>query len=290
MANDVQQGKALGEFAAKQGVKTVAIVDDRTAYGQGLADEFRKAAEAAGIPIMEGSLADFDVPTLLQTVAVGRQYCELQLCDEHAVVGSIRVKAGVVVSAAASTTTGLPAMQLMVRLTAPHWFRLLKLTDSVGPELPVGTLEKLLLHLLPAATDHEPGDAHGSEFAAEPDHHDLGDDELEPPTLVGGPLDRHPVGQIADPATDLGAGRPFDQCLAGQQGRVDGRWIIGQQHRVAHPGEAVQDGTDPLPRPLPDRGFAHPVDDHGPGGLRQWGLHAVISADAGLDDLSLIHI
>jgi branched-chain amino acid transport system substrate-binding protein len=52
MANDVQQGKALGEFAAKQGFKTVAIVDDRTAYGQGLADEFRKAAEAAGIKVV----------------------------------------------------------------------------------------------------------------------------------------------------------------------------------------------------------------------------------------------
>ena len=52
MANDVQQGKALGEFAAKQGVKTVAIVDDRTAYGQGLADEFKKAAEAAGIKVV----------------------------------------------------------------------------------------------------------------------------------------------------------------------------------------------------------------------------------------------
>ncbi len=52
MANDVQQGQILGEFAAKQGVKTVAIVDDRTAYGQGLADEFRKAAEAAGIKVV----------------------------------------------------------------------------------------------------------------------------------------------------------------------------------------------------------------------------------------------
>jgi branched-chain amino acid transport system substrate-binding protein len=52
MANDVQQGKVLGEFAAKQGAKTVAIVDDRTAYGQGLADEFRKAAEGAGIKVV----------------------------------------------------------------------------------------------------------------------------------------------------------------------------------------------------------------------------------------------
>lgn len=52
MANDVQQGKALGEFAVKQGLKTVAVVDDRTAYGQGLADEFRKSAEAAGIKVV----------------------------------------------------------------------------------------------------------------------------------------------------------------------------------------------------------------------------------------------
>lgn len=52
MANDVQQGKVLGEFAAKQGVKTVAVVDDRTAYGQGLADEFKKAAEAAGLKVV----------------------------------------------------------------------------------------------------------------------------------------------------------------------------------------------------------------------------------------------
>jgi len=52
MANDVQQGKILGEFAVKQGVKTVAIVDDRTAYGQGLADEFRKAAEASGLKVV----------------------------------------------------------------------------------------------------------------------------------------------------------------------------------------------------------------------------------------------
>jgi branched-chain amino acid transport system substrate-binding protein len=52
MANDVQQGKSLGEFAVKQGVKTVAIVDDRTAYGQGLADEFKKAAEASGLKVV----------------------------------------------------------------------------------------------------------------------------------------------------------------------------------------------------------------------------------------------
>lgn len=53
MANDAQQGRALGEYAVKnlQG-KKVAIIDDRTAYGQGLADEFIKAARAAGAEIV----------------------------------------------------------------------------------------------------------------------------------------------------------------------------------------------------------------------------------------------
>lgn len=53
MANDVQQGKVLGEYAAKQMAgKSVAIIDDRTAYGQGLADEFEKGAIAAGAKVV----------------------------------------------------------------------------------------------------------------------------------------------------------------------------------------------------------------------------------------------
>lgn len=53
MANDAQQGKVLGEFAAKElAAKKIAIIDDRTAYGQGLADEFEKAAKAAGSEIV----------------------------------------------------------------------------------------------------------------------------------------------------------------------------------------------------------------------------------------------
>ncbi|MFZ5724108.1 MAG: branched-chain amino acid ABC transporter substrate-binding protein [Pseudomonadota bacterium] len=49
MANDAQQGKALGNYAVRDlGAKKVAIVDDRTAYGQGLADEFEKYVLASG--------------------------------------------------------------------------------------------------------------------------------------------------------------------------------------------------------------------------------------------------
>ncbi len=53
MANDGQQGKVLGEFAAKNlGAKKIAVLDDRTAYGQGLADEFVKSAQANGAQIV----------------------------------------------------------------------------------------------------------------------------------------------------------------------------------------------------------------------------------------------
>ncbi len=53
MTNDKQQGHVLGQFAVnKLGAKKIAVIDDRTAYGQGLADEFAKAAEAAGAEIV----------------------------------------------------------------------------------------------------------------------------------------------------------------------------------------------------------------------------------------------
>ena len=48
MANDIAQGAALGKFATTKLGKNVAIIDDRTAYGQGLADEVDKAVKASG--------------------------------------------------------------------------------------------------------------------------------------------------------------------------------------------------------------------------------------------------
>jgi branched-chain amino acid transport system substrate-binding protein len=53
MANDAQQGKVLGEFATKNlAAKKIAVLDDRTAYGQGIADEFVKSAQANGAQIV----------------------------------------------------------------------------------------------------------------------------------------------------------------------------------------------------------------------------------------------
>jgi branched-chain amino acid transport system substrate-binding protein len=53
MANDEQQGKVLGGYATQQlAGKKIAIIDDRTAYGQGVADEFEKAAKSGGAAIV----------------------------------------------------------------------------------------------------------------------------------------------------------------------------------------------------------------------------------------------
>jgi branched-chain amino acid transport system substrate-binding protein len=75
MTNDSQQGKVLGEFAVKDmGAKTVAIIDDRTAYGQGLADQFEKAAIASGAKV------------------VGREYTTDKSTDFLAILTSIKGK------------------------------------------------------------------------------------------------------------------------------------------------------------------------------------------------------
>lgn len=48
IANDVQQGQAIGKFAATKLGKKIAIIDDRTAYGQGLADQVEMAVKKDG--------------------------------------------------------------------------------------------------------------------------------------------------------------------------------------------------------------------------------------------------
>ena len=53
IANDNALGAALASYAAKNlKLKNVAVIDDRTAYGQGLANVFKKDAEKQGIKIV----------------------------------------------------------------------------------------------------------------------------------------------------------------------------------------------------------------------------------------------
>ena len=59
VADDVHLGGTLGRYAVKDlKGKSIAVVDDRTAYGQGVAEEFSKAVKASG-----GAIADTQFTT-----------------------------------------------------------------------------------------------------------------------------------------------------------------------------------------------------------------------------------
>ena len=59
MANDAQQGKVLGEYAVKKlNAKKIALIDDRSAYGKGLADQFEMAAKGGGAKIITREFTD----------------------------------------------------------------------------------------------------------------------------------------------------------------------------------------------------------------------------------------
>jgi branched-chain amino acid transport system substrate-binding protein len=52
-ASDTQLGSKMALYAAKElKLKTVAVIDDRTAFGQGVAEEFKKQAKLSGMKVV----------------------------------------------------------------------------------------------------------------------------------------------------------------------------------------------------------------------------------------------
>jgi len=75
VANDGQLGGALGRYAAEQlKIRKVAVIDDRTAYGQGLAQEFMKSAKPKGVEV------------------VAQQYTNDKATDFNAILTAIKAK------------------------------------------------------------------------------------------------------------------------------------------------------------------------------------------------------
>ena len=73
VAHDGQLGGNLGKFAVKEvKAKSIAIIDDKTAYGEGVANEFQKAVKAAGGKI------------------VGREYTTDKATDFNAVLTKLK--------------------------------------------------------------------------------------------------------------------------------------------------------------------------------------------------------
>jgi branched-chain amino acid transport system substrate-binding protein len=99
VANDKQLGSALGRYAAKElGAKTVAVIDDRTAYGQGVADEFAKAAKAAGVKI------------------VSKQFTNDKATDFNAILTAIKAKKPDVIFFGGMDAVGGPMLRQMKQL------------------------------------------------------------------------------------------------------------------------------------------------------------------------------
>ncbi len=97
MTNDAQQGRVVGTYAAKLG-KKIAIIDDRSAYGQGLADEVEKAAKAAGAEI------------------VAREYTSDKATDFTAILTAIKGKDADVIFFGGMDPQAAPMVQQMKRL------------------------------------------------------------------------------------------------------------------------------------------------------------------------------
>ena len=99
MANDGQQGKVLGEFAVnKLKLKSIAVIDDKTSYGQGLAKEFIKSAETNGAQI------------------VAHEYTTNQAIDFSAILTSIKGKKPDLVFFAGMDPQGAPLVKQMKSL------------------------------------------------------------------------------------------------------------------------------------------------------------------------------
>jgi len=75
VADDVHLGGTLGKYAVTQVKgKSIAVIDDRTAYGQGVADEFEKGVKAAG------------------GKTVGREFTNDKATDFTAILTSLKAK------------------------------------------------------------------------------------------------------------------------------------------------------------------------------------------------------
>lgn len=73
VGRDDVQGVVGADFAKSKGVKTVFVVHDKTAYGQGIAEFFKKRAEENGIKVLgyEGTEEKANFDALLSPVVAG---------------------------------------------------------------------------------------------------------------------------------------------------------------------------------------------------------------------------
>jgi ABC-type branched-subunit amino acid transport system substrate-binding protein len=99
VADDVHLGGTLGKYAVKElKGKSIAVIDDRTAYGQGVADEFEKGVKAAG------------------GKTVGREFTNDKATDFTAILTSLKAKKPDIVFFGGMDAVAGPMMRQMKQL------------------------------------------------------------------------------------------------------------------------------------------------------------------------------
>jgi branched-chain amino acid transport system substrate-binding protein len=99
VANDGQLGGTLGRYAVNElQAKAIAVIDDRTAYGQGVADEFDKAVKAAGGKV------------------VGREFTNDKATDFNAILTKLKAARPDVIFYGGMDAVGGPMMRQMRQL------------------------------------------------------------------------------------------------------------------------------------------------------------------------------
>ena len=99
VADDVHLGGTLGRYAVKDlKGKSIAVIDDRTAYGQGVADEFEKGVKAAG------------------GKTVGREFTSDKATDFTAILTSLKAKRPDIVFFGGMDAVAGPMMRQMKQL------------------------------------------------------------------------------------------------------------------------------------------------------------------------------
>ena len=99
VADDVHLGGTLGRYAVKElKGKSIAVIDDRTAYGQGVADEFEKGVKGAGGTV------------------VGREFTNDKATDFTAILTSLKAKNPDIVFFGGMDAVGGPMLRQMKQL------------------------------------------------------------------------------------------------------------------------------------------------------------------------------
>ena len=99
VADDVHLGGTLGRYAVKNlKGKSIAVIDDRTAYGQGVADEFEKGVKGAG------------------GKTVGREFTNDKATDFTAILTSLKAKKPDIVFFGGMDAVAGPMMRQMKQL------------------------------------------------------------------------------------------------------------------------------------------------------------------------------